>query len=68
VLRGGKLVEIGSREDVLLRPTDPYTVRLIAAAPVPDPDEQESRRAARAAALAAGADGADGAEGAAGWS
>jgi peptide/nickel transport system ATP-binding protein len=56
VLRGGKLVEIGSREDVLLNPTDPYTKRLIAAAPVPDPDEQESRRAARAVALAAGAD------------
>jgi peptide/nickel transport system ATP-binding protein len=56
VLRGGRLVEIGSREDVLLRPSDPYTRRLIAAAPVPDPDEQESRRAARALALAAGAD------------
>ena len=56
VLRGGKLVEIGSREDVLLNPSDPYTKRLIAAAPVPDPDEQESRRAARAVALAAGAD------------
>jgi peptide/nickel transport system ATP-binding protein len=56
VLRGGTLVEMGSREDVLLRPSDPYTKRLIAAAPVPDPDEQESRRAARAIALAAGAD------------
>jgi peptide/nickel transport system ATP-binding protein len=56
VLRGGKLVEIGRREDVLLRPRDPYTERLIAAAPVPDPEEQQSRRAARAAALAAGAD------------
>ncbi|MDM7855656.1 ABC transporter ATP-binding protein [Cellulomonas alba] len=55
VMRNGRLVEIGSREDVLLNPQDPYTKRLIAAAPVPDPDEQGSRREERSRLLAAGA-------------
>ena len=46
VLRRGKLVEIGPRELVLHHPTDPYTKRLLADAPVPDPVEQARRRAA----------------------
>lgn len=49
VLRGGKVVESGRREQVLQHPTDDYTRRLLAAAPVPDPDLQRQRRAARLA-------------------
>ncbi|WP_206426096.1 dipeptide ABC transporter ATP-binding protein [Nakamurella antarctica] len=56
VLHRGLLVELGTREEILLRPRDPYTRRLIAAAPVPDPDEQAARRDERRALLAAGAD------------
>ena len=56
VLHKGSVAEYGSREDILLNPQDPYTKRLIAAAPVPDPDEQRKRREERAAILAAGAD------------
>jgi len=50
VLRAGRVVEIGAREQVLLDPRDPYTRRLVASSPVPDPDEQQARRAARTAA------------------
>lgn len=46
VLQHGRLVEQGPREDVLRRPQEAYTQRLIAAVPVPDPDEQRRRRAA----------------------
>ncbi len=56
VLHRGKVAEYGSREDILLDPQDDYTRRLIAAAPVPDPDEQQARRGERARLLAAGAD------------
>ncbi len=49
VLRRGKVVESGPRERVLKHPTDDYTRRLLAAAPVPDPDLQQERRAARLA-------------------
>jgi peptide/nickel transport system ATP-binding protein len=56
VLHRGRLVEVGPREQVLMAPQDPYTRRLLAAAPVPDPDEQRARREARMALLAAGAD------------
>ncbi len=45
VLQHGRLVEQGSREDVLRRPQEAYTQRLIAAVPVPDPAEQRRRRA-----------------------
>ncbi|MEO0048729.1 MAG: hypothetical protein RL556_61 [Actinomycetota bacterium] len=47
VMQRGKLVEIGTRDEILKRPKDPYTQRLIAAVPVPDPDLQAKRRAAR---------------------
>ncbi len=33
----GRLVEIGSREDIVLRPAHPYTRALLSAIPVPDP-------------------------------
>ncbi|MGO2684401.1 MAG: dipeptide ABC transporter ATP-binding protein [Microbacterium sp.] len=49
VLRRGVVVESGSRERVLQHPSDDYTRRLLAAAPVPDPDLQQERRAARLA-------------------
>ena len=47
VMQQGKLVEIGGREQVLGSPKDDYTKRLIAAVPVPDPEEQRRRRAER---------------------
>jgi peptide/nickel transport system ATP-binding protein len=56
VLHRGKLAETGSRERILRNPQDPYTKRLLAAAPVPDPTEQGIRREERRALLAAGAD------------
>jgi peptide/nickel transport system ATP-binding protein len=48
VMHLGKLVEIGTRDEILRGATDPYTQRLIAAVPVPNPDEQRARREARA--------------------
>jgi peptide/nickel transport system ATP-binding protein len=47
VMQNGKLVEIGPRDQVLGDPQEDYTKRLIAAVPVPDPDEQRRRREAR---------------------
>ncbi|HWG02866.1 MAG TPA: ATP-binding cassette domain-containing protein [Trebonia sp.] len=47
VMRSGKLVEIGERDQVLFSPAADYTRRLVASAPVPDPGEQRQRRAAR---------------------
>ena len=52
VLQHGRLVETGSREEILERPSQPYTRRLIAAVPVPDPDEQRRRRQVRDTLLA----------------
>jgi peptide/nickel transport system ATP-binding protein len=47
VMRSGRLVELGPRDDVLFAPRHAYTQRLVAAAPVPDPAEQRQRRLAR---------------------
>jgi peptide/nickel transport system ATP-binding protein len=47
VMRAGRLVEVGPRDQVLFAPEDDYTRRLVAAAPVPDPQEQRERRLAR---------------------
>ncbi|MGA1828157.1 dipeptide ABC transporter ATP-binding protein [Microbacterium sp.] len=53
VMHHGTLVEIGTRDEILRGATDPYTQRLIAAVPVPDPEQQKVRREARALLLAA---------------
>jgi peptide/nickel transport system ATP-binding protein len=45
VLYRGRLVEEGTGAEVLGAPKDPYTQRLLASLPVPDPDEQAERRA-----------------------
>jgi ABC-type glutathione transport system ATPase component len=50
VLRSGRLVELGDRDAVLTSPSDEYTRRLIASAPVPDPVEQRRRREERVSA------------------
>nr|MDQ3383846.1 ABC transporter ATP-binding protein [Actinomycetota bacterium] len=47
VLQDGKVVEAGEREQVLQNPREEYTQRLLAAAPVPDPNEQRRRRQER---------------------
>jgi ABC-type glutathione transport system ATPase component len=47
VLDGGRIVETGGAAAVCDDPQHPYTQRLVAAAPVPDPVLQRSRRAAR---------------------
>ena len=54
VMHHGHLVELGTREQILNDPQQAYTKRLIAAVPVPDPDEQRRRRIERDAILAAG--------------
>ena len=47
VMQNGKLVEVGSKQDILERPSQAYTQRLIAAVPLPDPAEQKIRREKR---------------------
>ncbi|MEU5844075.1 ABC transporter ATP-binding protein [Rhodococcus sp. NPDC047139] len=53
VMRAGKLVEFDRTDRILRSPSDPYTKRLLAAVPVPDPVEQARRREERAALMAA---------------
>jgi peptide/nickel transport system ATP-binding protein len=47
VLRDGRVVEQGPTDRVLTDPADPYTQRLLAAVPVPDPEAQAVRREQR---------------------
>jgi peptide/nickel transport system ATP-binding protein len=47
VMHKGRLVEVGSRDQILRAPTQDYTRRLLAAVPVPDPAEQRVRRETR---------------------
>jgi peptide/nickel transport system ATP-binding protein len=50
VMQNGRLVEVGQRDEILKRPQEEYTKRLISAVPVPDPELQRLRREARLAA------------------
>jgi peptide/nickel transport system ATP-binding protein len=52
VMQNGSLVELGSRDQILMSPEQPYTRRLLAAVPVPDPDRQQLRRVERDVLLA----------------
>jgi len=52
VMHHGRLVEVGPREQIVFDPQDAYTRRLVAAVPVPDPEEQRARRVERDAILA----------------
>jgi len=49
VMQNGRLVEVGTRDQILKNPREEYTKRLIGAVPVPDPAEQRIRREARLA-------------------
>lgn len=50
VMHRGRIVEQGTRDEILRDPKDPYTQRLLAAVPLPDPIAQRERREARLAA------------------
>lgn len=47
VMEHGKIVEQGTRDEILRNPQNPYTQRLIAAVPLPDPRRQAERRQLR---------------------
>jgi peptide/nickel transport system ATP-binding protein len=49
VMQNGRLVEVGTRDQILKNPREEYTKRLIGAVPVPDPEAQRIRREARLA-------------------
>jgi peptide/nickel transport system ATP-binding protein len=49
VMKAGRLVELGTREQVLRQPREQYTRDLIAAVPLPDPVAQRERQRARRA-------------------
>jgi peptide/nickel transport system ATP-binding protein len=46
-MQHGVIVEQGTKDQILRNPQVDYTKKLIAAVPVPDPEEQELRRNAR---------------------
>ncbi|NLS10661.1 ABC transporter ATP-binding protein [Nesterenkonia sp. MY13] len=52
VMEKGRVVEQGRKEQILRSPREDYTKRLLAAAPVPHPEEQRIRREARRELLA----------------
>jgi peptide/nickel transport system ATP-binding protein len=54
VLNHGRIVEVGTAQQVCEEPKDPYTQRLVEAAPVPDPRIQAARRAQRVASVTKG--------------
>ncbi|NUT37483.1 MAG: dipeptide ABC transporter ATP-binding protein [Hamadaea sp.] len=43
----GKIVELGTEDEIYSRPTHPYTQALLSAVPVPDPDAREHREIIR---------------------
>jgi len=47
VMQHGVIVEQGPKDEILRNPTQDYTKRLIAAVPVPDPEQQAKRRSDR---------------------
>ncbi len=47
VMHRGKLIEVGTRDQILRSPVEAYTQRLLAAVPLPDPTLQRERREAR---------------------
>jgi peptide/nickel transport system ATP-binding protein len=54
VLYHGDIVEQGEAGELLANPRHPYTAKLIAAAPIPDPRAQRARREQRSTELALG--------------
>ncbi|CAH0211574.1 Glutathione import ATP-binding protein GsiA [Arthrobacter sp. Bi83] len=56
VMQRGRIVEQGTRDQILRSPQEPYTQRLLAAVPLPDPERQRERRELRAQLLATAAE------------
>ncbi|MFF1382571.1 ABC transporter ATP-binding protein [Arthrobacter sp. NPDC058288] len=54
VMQRGRIVEQGTRDQILRNPQEAYTQRLLAAVPLPDPEKQRERRELRAQLLASG--------------